>query len=91
MEYEVINPSTGEIESFETTVDVRLLEDYNSWVIGNKLSPPTYSPQEYAKYLETQKKILAVQMALEYLSFYNKGMPMETDMIDHVIKILKSE
>jgi hypothetical protein len=91
MEYQVINPNTGEIEVFETTVDVGLLEDYNAWVIENKLNPPTYSPQEYAKHLEIKKTLLAVNNALEYLDFYNTGTPFEKEMLDKLVRILKNE
>lgn len=54
-EYEVVNEETGEIESFKTSVNIQQLEDYNQWKIEQMLNPPTYSPQEYAKYVELQK------------------------------------
>lgn len=91
MKYEIVNASTGEIDSFETNVDIALLEDYNGWVIENKLNPPTYSPQEYAKHLETKNNAIAIEEALEYLEFYNKGTPLPKDMLDHLVKVLKNE
>jgi len=91
MKYETVNPNTGEIDSFETDVDIKLLEDYNGWVIENKLNPPTYSPQEYAKFLETKNNATAVSKALEYLEFYNKGTLLSKEMLDHLVRILKNE
>lgn len=54
-EYEMVNEETGEIESFKTSVNIQQLEDYNQWKIEQMLNPPTYSPQEYANYIESQK------------------------------------
>ena len=89
--YEIINPNTGEIVSFETSVDIDLLEAYNGWVVENKLNPPTYSPAEYAQYLEVQSAVKSVQKALEFIGFYNNGTSFHPDMIDSLERILKNE
>ena len=68
MKYHITNPTTGEIEEFETTVDIDLLEEYNGWVIENKLNPPTYSPQEYAKYLELKQAKDLLAKIRDYIS-----------------------
>jgi hypothetical protein len=68
VKYHITNPTTGEIEEFETTVDIDLLEEYNGWVIENKLNPPTYSPQEYAKYLELKQAKDLLAKVREYIS-----------------------
>jgi hypothetical protein len=68
VKYHITNPTTGEIEEFETTVDIDLLEEYNGWVIENKLNPPTYSPQEYAKYLELKQAKDLLAKIRDYIS-----------------------
>lgn len=91
MKYHITNPTTGEIETFETTVDIDLLEEYNAWIIEHKLNPPTYSPQEYAKYLETKKALLALQRGIEYAQKYNVGAQWDAHMIESLLRILKNE
>ncbi len=90
--HEVVNMLTGEVIEFETSVDIQLLEDYNKWVVDNKLNPPTYSPQEYALYLESEqaKKILAD--AIEMVEYYSTGnTPWGTDVVSKLLRILKDE
>lgn len=90
-EYEVVDMLTGEIMKFETKVDIDLLEEYNRWVVDNKLNPPTYSPQEYAMYLEAESAKRAVSKAIEMLEFYtqDKVTPWHPDMIERLLRILK--
>jgi hypothetical protein len=91
MKYHITNPTTGEIEEIETEVDIGLLEEYNAWVIDNKLNAPTYSPQEFAKYLETKKALLGLQRGLEYAQKYNSSAQLEPHMIETLVRILKNE
>jgi len=87
-EYEIVNEETGEIEVFKTTIDIRQLEEYNQWKIDQMLNPPTYSPKEYANFVESEdaKRILAE--AKDYLSFYNKGSDWPPELLDSLEKIL---
>jgi uncharacterized membrane protein len=89
--YEIINPNTGEIVSFETSVDIDLLEEYNKWVIENKLNPPTYSPAEFARHIEIEATLKNVVKALEFIGFYKKGTAFHPDMVDTLERILKNE
>ena len=87
VKYHITNPTTGEIETIETKVDIGLLEDYNGWVIENKLNPPTYSPQEYAKHLELQSKIIAIDKALEFI----EGCDYDSPALNALVRILNNE
>lgn len=92
MKYHITNPTTGEIEEFETTVDIDLLQEYNGWVIENKLNPPTYSPQEYARYLQTKNALEANEKAIAYADRNLRlGVQMDSEMIQTLIRILKDE
>lgn len=90
-EYEIVNESTGEIEVFKTNIDIKQLEDYNQWRIDNRLNPPTYSPQEYAEYVENQKNKSIIVKAKNFLDAYNMGVPLPSDMLDHLERILNGE
>lgn len=92
MKYHITNPTTGEIEEFETTVDIDLLQEYNGWVIEHKLNPPTYSPQEYARYLQTKNALEANEKAIAYADRNLRlGVQMDSEMIQTLIRILKDE
>jgi len=67
-EYEIVNESTGEIETFRTGIDIKQLEDYNQWKIDQMLNPPTYSPKEYADYVESETAKLILSRVKDYIS-----------------------
>jgi hypothetical protein len=67
-EYEIINESTGEIETFRTGIDIKQLEDYNQWKIDQMLNPPTHSPKEYADYVESETAKLILSRVKDYIS-----------------------
>ncbi len=89
--YEIVDPNTGEMVEFETTVDIDLIQDYNRWVVENKINPPQFSPMEYAKYIEDEKRKVNVQSAIALIEFYNKGAAWEPEMIDALLRILRNE
>lgn len=66
--YEIVNQQTGEIELFETNVDIDLIEAYTDWRVNNQLYPPQYTPQEYAEYLSLTGARQKVEKALDYIS-----------------------
>jgi hypothetical protein len=72
-EYEIVNESTGEIETFKTGIDIKQLEDYNQWKIDQMLNPPTYSPKEYAEYVEVQGAKLIVSKVKDYIDLVDDG------------------
>lgn len=90
-EYEMINMLTGEVETFNTQVDISLIEDYNRWVVENKINPPTFSPAEYAQYIENIKRKQAVDEVIEKIEFYNKGPNWTKEMVDSILRILRNE
>lgn len=91
-EYEVVDMLTGEIMKFETKVDIDLLEEYNRWVVDNKLNPPTYSPQEYAIYLESEKAKVQLAKAVEMVEYYSTGnTPWGAEVVSKLLRILKDE
>lgn len=51
-QFEMVDPKTGEMVTVESSVDIEQLRAYNEWVIENKLHPPRFEPEDYAKYLE---------------------------------------
>lgn len=89
--YEMVDPNTGEMIEFETTVDIGLIQDYNRWVVENKINPPQFSPVEYAKYIEDEKRKTAVEKAIAMIEKYNKGTPWEPEMLDSLLRILRNE
>ena len=90
--HEIVNMLTGEIMEFETTIDIQLLEDYNRWVVDNKLNPPTYSPQEYAIYLESEKAKEQLAKAVEMVEYYSTGnTPWGKEVVSKLLRILKDE
>jgi hypothetical protein len=83
---------TGEVIEFETSVDIQLLEDYNRWVVDNKLNPPTYSPQEYALHLESEQAKKTLANAIEMVEYYSTGnTPWGTEVVSKLLRILKDE
>jgi hypothetical protein len=72
-EYEIINEDTGEIETFRSTIDIRQLEEYNQWKIEQMLNPPTYSPKEYAEYIESESAKLIISKVKDYIDLHNDG------------------
>lgn len=90
--YEIVDPRTGELTEFETKVDIDLLEEYNRWVIDNKLNPPSYSPQEYAMYLEAESAKKQNAKAIETIEYYlQSGTMWAPEMIEKLLRILKDE
>ena len=87
-EYEIINEDTGEIETFKTGIDIKQLEEYNQWKIDQMLNPPTYSPQEYARFVESEEAKKIIAEAKDYLSFYNRGSDWPPELIETLERIL---
>jgi hypothetical protein len=72
-EYEIVNESTGEIETFKTGIDIKQLEEYNQWKIEQMLNPPTHSPQEYAQHVESEQAKMIVSKVKEYIDLVDDG------------------
>jgi hypothetical protein len=90
-EHEVVDMLTGEVIKFETSIDIGLLEEYNRWVVDNKLNPPTYSPQEYALYLESEVAKRQLAKAIEMVEKYNIGTQWSPEMLDSLLRIMRNE
>jgi hypothetical protein len=89
--YEVVDDKTGEVIEFETKVDIDLLQQYNDWVIENKLNPPTYTPKDYAIYLEGENAKKQLAKAIEMAEFYNKGTVWDQSVIEGLLRIMRNE
>jgi hypothetical protein len=89
-EYEMVDDVTGEIVSVKTEIDLGLLEAYNQWVIDRKLSPPTYSPKEYAEYLEGELAKYRVKLAIKYIERYDLDTAWHPDMYRGLLNDLKN-
>ena len=90
--YEVVDMLTGEVMEFETKVDIDLLEEYNRWVVDNKLNPPTYSPKEYAIHLESEKAKVQLAKGIEMIEYYlQSGTVWAPEMVEKLLRILKDE
>lgn len=89
-EYEMIDEVTGEIVSVKTEVDLTLLEAYNQWVIDRKLSPPTYSPQEYAEYLEGEFAKYRVKQGIKFIESYDLDTAWSPEVFRSLLDILKN-
>lgn len=87
----MVDPNTGEMIEFETTVDIALIQDYNRWVVENKINPPQFSPVEYAKYIEDEKRKVAIEKAITMIERYNHATVWEPEMIDSLLRILRNE
>ena len=88
--YEIIDSDTGEIVEFETKVDISLLEEYNQWVINHKLSPPTYSPQEFALFKERENAVRNVKRAISMIEDYS-DVDWPEEMVKALLGILRDE
>lgn len=89
--YEVVDDKTGEVIEFETKVDIDLLQQYNDWVIENKLNPPTYTPKDYAIYLEGENAKRQLAKAIEMAEFYNKGTVWDQSVVEGLLRIMRNE
>lgn len=89
--YEVVDDRTGEVIEFETKVDIDLLQQYNDWVIENKLNPPTYTPKDYAIYLEGESAKKQLSKAIEMAEFYNKGTVWNQEVVESLLRIMRNE
>jgi hypothetical protein len=89
--YEVVDMTTGELIEIETKIDISLLEEYNQWVVDNKLNPPTYSPKEYAMYLESEIAKRQLAKAIEVAEFYNKGTVWDQEIVEGLLRIMRNE
>jgi len=90
-DYEIVDPRTGEMIEFSTTIDISLIQDYNSWVVENRMSPPLFSPLEYAQHIENEKRKQAVEKAIAMIEQYNKGTLWEPEMVNKLLGILRNE
>jgi hypothetical protein len=88
--YEYIDHETGEIVEYRSEIDLSLLEKYNQWTIDQRLSPPTFSPEEYAHHVSNELAKLRVAKAIEFIEAYNMGTVWEPAMIDSLLEILKN-
>lgn len=89
--YEIVDPITGEMKEFSTNVDIDLIQDYNRWVVENRMNPPQFSPLEYAQYIEAEKRKEAIEKAIAMIEQYNKGTLWEPEMLDELLGILRNE
>lgn len=91
-DYEIVNEETGEIESFKTSINIQQLEDYNQWKVEQMLNPPTYSPQEYAKHIESeQAKDLLRKIRIYIEDNANEGVLSGLEMLEIVAEMLNEE
>jgi hypothetical protein len=88
-EYELVNYATGELETFETSIDLSILKAYNEWVVEKKLNPPSLSPEEFAREMEDVRQRNTVAEVIEYLETYTKGMSVPSDIVAHAIDLLR--
>jgi hypothetical protein len=88
-EYEMVNYATGEVETFETGLDLSILKAYNEWVVGKKLYPPTFSPEEFAREMEDLQLREKVDLVVDYLEKYVKSQSVPSDIVQHAIDLLK--
>lgn len=89
--YEIVDPITGEMKEFSTNVDIDLIQDYNRWVVENRMNPPQFSPLEYAQYIEAENRKEAIEKAIAMIEQYNKGTLWEPEMLDELLGILRNE
>lgn len=89
--YEIVDPITGEMKEFSTNVDIDLIQDYNRWVVENRMNPPQFSPLEYAQYIEAEKRKEAIEKAIAMIERYNKGTVWEPEMLNDLLGILRNE
>ena len=89
--FENVNFETGEIEEFETSVDLKLLEEYNEWVTERKLFPPQSTPREYAEYIEAKRLKENVSKAIAVIEKYSFMDSLPAEVFEKVIRILRNE
>ncbi len=89
--FENVNFETGEVEEFETTVDLDLLQEYNDWVTERKLFPPQATPREYAEYVEAKQLQDNVQRAIAVLERYSMAETLPASIFNTVLEILQGE
>jgi hypothetical protein len=89
--FEDVNYETGEIEEFETSVDLDLLQEYNDWVMERKLHPPQATPREYAEYIEAKQLKDNVEKAIAVLQRYNMAESLPISIFNDVLDILNGE
>jgi hypothetical protein len=89
-EYEMVDDVTGEIVSVKTEIDLGLLEAYNQWVVDRKLFPSTYSPQEYAEYLEGELAKLRVAKGIKFIEQYDLDASWPPELYRSLLDILKN-
>ena len=89
-EYEMIDDETGEITTFSSEVDLSLLESYNQWVIDNKLTLRTFSPQEYAEHMENEYAKIRVKRALAFIDKYDLNVAWPPELYRSLREILKN-
>ena len=89
--YEMIDPRTGEVTVVETVIDIGPLKAYNEWVIENKLNPPRFEPEDYARHLEGVKLRESVDEVLAYIDTYEPVPGWPSDMPLHIKKMLTDE
>lgn len=90
--YEILNYDTGEYEQVETSIDIKLINDFNEWRINSKLNPPKYSPDEFVQYLENTRNKEKIAKAVEILEKYSVlEYPVPVDIIRDVHDILANK
>jgi hypothetical protein len=91
-EYEIVNEVTGEIESFQSQVDIKQIEEYNQWRIDKMLNPPTYSALEYAKHVEVERDKLILKEARDMVEFYYQvGHPLPYEILERLKDVLNGK
>lgn len=89
--YEMVDPRTGEVQFVETVIDIGPLKAYNEWVIENKLSPPRFEPEDYARFMEGVKLQEAVGKVLDLIAVYEDVPGWPEDFPLMIKKILTDE
>ena len=90
-EYELVNYATGELETFETSIDLTVLKAYNEWVVEKRLNPPTFSPEEFAREMEDFRLRASVNNVIEYLDKYTMAEAIPSTIVKHAIVLLRGE
>lgn len=83
--YEMVDPRTGEVKFIETVVDIGPLKAYNEWVIENKLNPPRFEPEDYARYMEGVDLRKRVDNVLDFIETYDVGSPWPLQSIKKIL------
>ncbi|CAB4149139.1 hypothetical protein UFOVP536_47 [uncultured Caudovirales phage] len=83
--YEMVDARTGEVKFIETVVDIGPLKAYNEWVIENKLNPPKFEPEDYARYMEGVDLRKRVDDVLDFIRTYDVGSPWPLQSIKKIL------